>query len=66
MKGAHCWAAAAIASTGYPRTWGAERERSASTHATRVQNGRLCILLVAPSSGYGGEAAAWAAAVLPP
>eukprot|EP00965_Chrysotila_dentata_P193176 6175595-Pleurochrysis_carterae.AAC.4 len=26
-----------------PRTWGSGRERSASTHATQVQNGKLCM-----------------------
>eukprot|EP00965_Chrysotila_dentata_P210190 6185759-Pleurochrysis_carterae.AAC.1 len=40
-RGAQQWASA-IAS-GFPKTWGAERERSASTHATRLQNGELCM-----------------------
>eukprot|EP00965_Chrysotila_dentata_P072347 2391020-Pleurochrysis_carterae.AAC.1 len=33
------WAAAAIASV-FPRAWGAERERPASTHAMRMQTGK--------------------------
>eukprot|EP00965_Chrysotila_dentata_P054752 1818334-Pleurochrysis_carterae.AAC.1 len=35
-------AGAAIASR-VPRAWGAERERSASMHAMRLQNGKLCM-----------------------
>eukprot|EP00965_Chrysotila_dentata_P221431 6192378-Pleurochrysis_carterae.AAC.1 len=27
----------------HPKAWGAERERFASTHATRVQFGKLCM-----------------------
>eukprot|EP00965_Chrysotila_dentata_P257767 6212996-Pleurochrysis_carterae.AAC.1 len=36
------WLRAAIASD-FLRAWGAERERSSSTHAMQLQNGKLCI-----------------------
>eukprot|EP00965_Chrysotila_dentata_P175950 5808726-Pleurochrysis_carterae.AAC.1 len=39
--GAH-WARAAIAS-GFQVAWGAERERSASMHAMRLQNRKPCM-----------------------
>eukprot|EP00965_Chrysotila_dentata_P073726 2435298-Pleurochrysis_carterae.AAC.5 len=37
-----CQAVSAMLAT-RSRTWGAERERSASTHAAQVQNGKLCM-----------------------
>eukprot|EP00965_Chrysotila_dentata_P172038 5677058-Pleurochrysis_carterae.AAC.3 len=42
-RGGGAQRAGAAIPSGFPRAWGAERERSASTHAMRWQNGELCV-----------------------